>query len=77
MDHDELANTLLLTEIVLLDGGREQKLPSHEVIRFGRLQEQDGEAANEVVLEPSDPTTSNRISRWHFELHRRSSGFML
>ncbi len=62
---------------VRIDGGPEQKLPSHAVIRFGRLKEQNGEAANDVVLEPSDPATSNRISRWHFELHRSSSGLML
>ncbi len=62
---------------VRIDGGPEQKLPSHEIIRFGRLREQNGEAANDVLLEPSDPATSNRISRWHFELHRSSTGFML
>jgi predicted component of type VI protein secretion system len=34
-------------------------------------------AANDVVLEAPDPDTSARISRWHFELHRRSTGFTL
>lgn len=62
---------------VRIGQGPDLKLPSREIIRFGRLREQDGEAANDVVLEPSDPTTSNRISRWHFELHRSSTGFRL
>jgi class 3 adenylate cyclase len=33
--------------------------------------------ARDVILESSDATSSNRISRWHFELHRKSTGFTL
>ena len=62
---------------VRIDGGPEQKLPPRDIIRFGRLKEQNGEAANDVLLESSDPAASNRISRWHFELHRSSTGFVL
>jgi class 3 adenylate cyclase len=58
-------------------GGPEVPLPSHDVIRFGRLKEQDGLAANDVLLTVNDPNDSNRISRWHFELHRRANGFVL
>lgn len=62
---------------VLIDGQGEVKLPARDVIRFGRLREQDGEAANDIILEPKDPSASNRVSRWHFELHRKSTGFTL
>lgn len=57
--------------------GTEVRLPSLEVIRFGRLREQDGASANDVVLEPTDPAAANRISRWHFELHRKTDGYVL
>ncbi len=57
--------------------GVELPLPSHDVIRFGRLKEQDGLPANDVLLVVADPADSNRISRWHFELHRRANGFVL
>lgn len=62
---------------VRIEGGGEQKLPSREIIRFGRLKEQDGEAANDVLLEATDPAVSSRISRWHFELHRSATGYWL
>ena len=57
--------------------GAEFKLPEQAIIRFGRLREQDGEAANDVFLEAKDPEMSNRISRWHFELHRKPTGYIL
>ncbi|MBL8953655.1 MAG: adenylate/guanylate cyclase domain-containing protein [Myxococcaceae bacterium] len=62
---------------VRIDDQGEVKLPARDVVRFGRLREQDGEAANDIVLEPKDPAALNRISRWHFELHRKSTGFTL
>lgn len=57
--------------------GPEEPLPDLDVIRFGRLKEQDGMAANDVVLLLPDPASANRVSRWHFELHRRADGFVL
>lgn len=63
--------------LVRFEDGSEQRLPPLEVIRFGRLREQDGAAANDVVITLSDPALQSRISRWHFELHRRADGFML
>ena len=62
---------------VIMEDGTEQRLPPLDVIRFGRLREQDGATANDVVITLSDPTLQSRISRWHFELHRRADGFML
>ncbi len=62
---------------VRFEDGTEQRLPTLDVIRFGRLREQDGATANDVVITLSDPNLQSRISRWHFELHRRADGFML
>jgi class 3 adenylate cyclase len=62
---------------VRFEDGSEQRLPTLDVIRFGRLREQDGVTANDVVISLSDPNLQSRISRWHFELHRRADGFML
>jgi len=62
---------------VRLDNGAEVRLPALDVIRFGRLKDQDGHPANDIVLEAPNPDTSARISRWHFELHRRATGFTL
>jgi len=63
--------------LVRFEDGSEARLPTLDVIRFGRLREQDGAIANDVVISPADPNLHSRISRWHFELHRRAEGFML
>ena len=63
--------------LVRFDDGTEIPLPSQDVIRFGRLREQDGVAANDIVLTLTDPEAMSRISRWHFELHLRSTGYLL
>ncbi len=63
--------------LVRFDDGSEVRLPTLDVIRFGRLREQDGVTANDVVISLSDPNLQGRISRWHFELLRRSDGFLL
>jgi hypothetical protein len=73
---DWLDTSVFPTRVRLGDGA-EVRLPPLDVIRFGRLKEQDGVSANDIVLEAPDPDTSARISRWHFELHRRSTGFTL
>lgn len=73
---DWLDPTIFPTALRIGDGAP-QPLPALDVVRFGRLREQSGAAANDVVLETADPATSNRISRWHFELHRRSTGLTL
>jgi class 3 adenylate cyclase len=62
---------------VRFDDGAEVRLPTLDVIRFGRLAEQDGVAANDVVLRAADAEAQRSISRWHFELHRRGDGFRL
>lgn len=57
--------------------GTEVRLPQQEVIRFGRLRDQGDGTGNDVVLTLADPELQSRVSRWHFELHRRASGFVL
>ena len=56
---------------------QEIALPSKDVVRFGRLREQAGVAVNDVVLSLPDDKAAVEISRWHFELRRRSSGWVL
>lgn len=56
---------------------QELTLPSKDVIRFGRLREQGGVAVNDVVLALPDDAATVEISRWHFELRRRSRGLIL
>lgn len=63
--------------LVRFEDGTEQRLPMLDVIRFGRLREQDGGVANDVVVTLADPVLQSRISRWHFELHRKAEGFTL
>lgn len=63
--------------LVRFEDGSVLQLPTLDVIRFGRLREQDGATANDVVISLADPNLQSRISRWHFELHRRADGFML
>lgn len=57
--------------------GEQLPLPLLDTIRFGRVSELDGVKANDVVLKLPDERLSNLISRWHFELRRRPSGFVL
>ncbi len=57
------------TEIIIL--------PSQDVITFGRLRDQNGIAANDIVLALPYNIQSQQISRWQFELRRRHDGFIL
>jgi class 3 adenylate cyclase len=53
---------------------QEAPLPDRDVVRFGRLAEIDGHAANDVILDLPDPALRQKISRWHFELERAEDG---
>jgi class 3 adenylate cyclase len=70
-------DTTRFPTLVRFEDGSELRLPTLDVIRFGRLREQDGVTANDVVIILADPNQQGRISRWHFELLRRYDGFML
>ncbi len=63
--------------LVRFEDGSVVRLPALNVIRFGRLAERDGVAANDVVISLPDAEMNGRISRWHFELHRRADGLHL
>jgi hypothetical protein len=52
-------------------------LPAQDIISFGRLEVLEGMSANDIVLNLPDPAATRQISRWHFELRRRPSGFTL
>lgn len=56
--------------------GEEITLPQLDLISVGRLREQEGRLANDVVLSLPDPH-QRWIGRWHFELRRRADGFHL
>jgi class 3 adenylate cyclase len=62
---------------VRFEDGTVLPLPSQDIVRFGRLEELDGVRVNDIVLNIMDPSHRNRVSRWHFELHRGLAGFML
>jgi hypothetical protein len=57
--------------------GEEIPLPQQDLIAFGRLREQNGILANDVVLSLPDPYLAQQVSRWQFELRRRQDGFVL
>ena len=67
----------LFPSLIRFEDGSATPLPRLEVVRFGRLREQDGVPANEVVLTADGEQALHRISRWHFELHLRSTGYWL
>jgi class 3 adenylate cyclase len=72
---DWLDETRFPTHVDVLEAGRRVALPDQEVIAFGRLHMNDGAVANDVVLTLPDDLALQRISRWHFELHRHADGF--
>lgn len=69
--------SLFPRRMVVEESGEELVLPLQDIVTFGRLAEHDGLRANDVVLVHPDPTRTRRISRWHFELHRRADGTVL
>ncbi len=62
---------------VRFEDGSILPLPSQDIVRFGRLEELDGLRVNDIVLHVTDPSHKNRVSRWHFELHRGLAGYVL
>lgn len=57
--------------------GWQIRLPPQDTISFGRLQENEGVAANDVVLSMTETADTLKISRWQFELRRYPDGFRL
>jgi class 3 adenylate cyclase len=58
-------------------GPEEMTLPAQDTITFGRLREQNGIVANDVVLAAPNKSVTQQVSRWHFELRRQPEGFLL
>jgi class 3 adenylate cyclase len=52
-------------------------LPDQDLISFGRLHDNDGIPANDIVLSLPDSRQTQLISRWHFELRREPDGYRL
>jgi class 3 adenylate cyclase len=65
----------LPTHVRIRETGERFPLPDKDVISFGRLREQNGVVANDVVLSLPDRNLTQQLSRWHFELHRAGDGF--
>jgi class 3 adenylate cyclase len=63
--------------VVIEETGKEIVLPSQDIVTFGRLAEHNGAPANDVVIELPDLQQWNKISRWHFELRRRTHDVVL
>jgi class 3 adenylate cyclase len=65
------------TEVRIEETGVCIPLPNRDSITFGRLRETSGVPGNDIVLAPADARFVRRISRWHFELHRKRNGLAL
>ena len=57
--------------------GEQLALPGQDIVAFGRLHENEGVRANDIVLSHPDPHLARQISRWHFELRRFDQGLRL
>jgi class 3 adenylate cyclase len=65
------------TAVRVRETGTVVPLPSQDIISFGRLELIEGMSANDIVLALPDPAATRQISRWHFELRRRTAGYTL
>jgi class 3 adenylate cyclase len=65
------------THIRVDETAEERGLPNQDIISFGRLRQQDGALANDVVLTLPNAELALQISRWHFELRPFPDGFKL
>lgn len=65
------------TTILVQESGELIPLPQKPVASFGRLRENNGVPANDVVLTPQNPEHQLFISRWHFELRQLLGGLQL
>ena len=65
------------TSVLIRETGLQIILPPQDIVSFGRLEIIEGMNANDVVLSLPDPIAARQISRWHFELRRRPSGYVL
>jgi class 3 adenylate cyclase len=57
--------------------GERIELPTQDIVSFGRMDIIEGMSANDIVLALPDGMATRQISRWHFELRRRTDGYIL
>jgi class 3 adenylate cyclase len=70
--------SLFPVAVRVAETGQVIALPQQDTISFGRLRDDEGSVqGNDVVLAAMDPVASQGISRFHFELRRKASGFVL
>jgi class 3 adenylate cyclase len=72
-----LDRELFPASVRIRESGEQIALPEQDTITFGRLREQAGIRANDVVLAVEDKAATQQVSRWHFELRRKPGGFVL
>jgi class 3 adenylate cyclase len=64
-------------EILVEQTGQRIALPPRDIVSLGRLEAIEGAVANDIVLALPDEAATRRISRWHCELRRSASGYLL
>ncbi len=68
---------LFPNEILVEQTGQRIALPPQDIVSLGRLEAVEGAVANDIVLSLPDETATRSISRWHCELRRSASGYLL
>jgi class 3 adenylate cyclase len=63
--------------ILIEETGERIFLPDQPVISIGRLSGMSGTSTNDIVLKLPDEHLTSQISRWHLELRRQPSGFVV
>jgi class 3 adenylate cyclase len=63
--------------LLIQETGQRIVLPAQDIVSLGRLEMIEGLSANDIVLALPDEAATRRISRWHCELRRRPTGFVL
>jgi class 3 adenylate cyclase len=63
--------------VVVRETGDSFTLPRQDIISFGRLRGEEGMPTNDVVLSLRDKQLEHLLSRFHFELWRKSDGYVL
>jgi class 3 adenylate cyclase len=63
--------------LLIQETGQRIALPAQDVLSLGRLEMIEGMSANDIVLTLPDEAATRRISRWHCELRRRPTGYVL
>jgi len=63
--------------LLIQETGQRIPLAAQDILSLGRLEMMEGMSANDIVLTLPDEEATRRISRWHCELRRRPTGYVL